>query len=130
MSESVVVVQEEGQLQDYSVDQLAGAIVLVLGAVASLLLVVWQSKCHCKVNLCYIFQCERRPPNEEELKTLKDQAKDLKNKQDANKQKKEDKKKASQRGAAATPRTQPATPRTDIESQEPEPEIEPTADIM
>jgi len=44
MSESVVVVQEEGQLQDYSVDQLAGAIVLVLGAVASLLLVVWQSK--------------------------------------------------------------------------------------
>ena len=122
--DSVVVVQEEGQLQDYSVDQLAGAIVLVLGAVASLLLVVWQSKCHCKVNLCYIFQCERRPPNEEELKTLKEQAKDLKNKE---KQKKEDKKeKASQRGAAATPRT----PRTDIESQEPEPEIEPTADLM
>lgn len=69
---------EEGQLQDYSVDQLAGAIVLVLGAVASLLLVVWQSKCHCKVNLCYLFQCERRPPNEEEMKSLKDQAKKLK----------------------------------------------------
>ena len=64
-----------GNLQDYSVDQLAGAIVLILGAVGSLLLVVWQSKCHCKVNLCYIFQCERRPPNEEEMKTLKDQAK-------------------------------------------------------
>ena len=119
MSESVVVVApEEGQLQDYSVDQLAGAVVLVLGAVASLLLVVWQSKCHCKVNLCYIFQCERRPPNEEELKTLKDQAKDLKNKQDANKQKKEDKKDKAR------------TPRTDIESQEPEPEPESTADIM
>jgi len=69
---------EEGQLQDYSVDQAAGAIVLVLGAVASLLLVVWQSKCHCKVNLCYIFQCERRPPNEDEMKSLKDQAKKLK----------------------------------------------------
>ena len=124
MSESVVVVApEEGQLQDYSVDQLAGAVVLVLGAVASLLLVVWQSKCHCKVNLCYIFQCERRPPNEEELKTLKNQAKDLKDKQD---KKKEDankqKDKASQRGAQ--------TPRTDIESQEPEPEPEPTADLM
>ena len=64
-----------GKLEDYSVDQLAGAIVLILGAVGSLLLVVWQSKCHCKVNLCYIFQCERRPPNEEEMKTLKDQAK-------------------------------------------------------
>lgn len=64
-----------GKLEDYSVDQLAGAIVLILGAVGSLLLVVWQSKCHCKVNLCYLFQCERRPPNEEEMKTLKDQAK-------------------------------------------------------
>ncbi len=71
---------EKGQLQDYSVDQAAGAIVLVLGAIASLLLVVWQSKCHCKVNLCYIFQCERRPPSEEEMKGLKDQATKLKDK--------------------------------------------------
>jgi len=67
MSES----QEEGQLQDYSVDQLAGAVVLVLGAIAGLLQVIWMSKCHCKVNLCYIFRCERRPPTEEEMKTLK-----------------------------------------------------------
>jgi len=67
-----------GQLQDYSVDQAAGAIVLVLGAVASLLLVIWQSKCHCKINCCWIFQCERRPPSEEEMKGLKDQAKKLK----------------------------------------------------
>ena len=78
----------EGQLQDYSVDQAAGAIVLVLGAVASLLLVVWQSKCHCKVNLCYIFQCERRPPNEEELKTLADEANKLKDKNAEKKQNK------------------------------------------
>ena len=119
MADSVVGVQEEGQLQDYSVDQLAGAVVLVLGAIAGLLQVIWMSKCHCKVNLCYIFRCERRPPTEEEMKTLQDKAKDLKNKQDANKQKKEDKKKAK-------------TPRTDIESQEPEPEpeIAPTADLM
>ncbi len=75
MSES-----DEGQLQDYSVDQLAGAVVLVLGAVASLLLVVWQSKCHCKVNLCYIFMCERRPPSEDEMKSLKEQASELKDK--------------------------------------------------
>jgi hypothetical protein len=53
------------------VDQLAGAVVLVLGAVAGLLQVIWMSKCHCKVNLCYIFRCERRPPTEEEMKTLK-----------------------------------------------------------
>ncbi len=61
-----------GQLQDYSVDQLAGAVVLVLGAVAGLLQVIWMSKCHCRVNLCYIFRCERRPPTEEEMKTLQD----------------------------------------------------------
>ena len=70
------------QVEPMSVDQLAGAVVLFLGAVGSLLLVVWQSKCHCRVNLCYIFQCERRPPNEEELKTLADEAKNMKEKTD------------------------------------------------
>jgi len=83
MSDSSVITvtaTEAGQLQDYSVDQAAGAIVLVLGAIASLLLVVWQSKCHCKVNLCWIFQCERRPPSEEEMEGLKDQAQKLKDK--------------------------------------------------
>ncbi len=80
MSES-----NEGRLQNYSVDQAAGAIVLVLGAVASLLLVIWQSKCHCKMNLCYIFQCERRPPNEEEMKDLEDQYKSMKDKKDGKK---------------------------------------------
>ncbi len=69
-----------GQLQDYSVDQAAGAIVLVLGAVAGLLQVIWLSKCHCRVNLCYIFRCERRPPTEEEMKSLKKKADELKNK--------------------------------------------------
>ena len=91
MSES----NEGGKLQNYSVDQAAGAVVLVLGAVASLLLVIWQSKCHCKMNLCYIFQCERRPPSEEEMKGLKDQAEKLKNKGE----KKPDKKPATPRKA-------------------------------
>ena len=68
-----------------SIDQLAGAFVMIAGAIGSLLLVVWQSRCHCKMNLCYIFQCERRPPNEEEMKGLKEQSKSLK-------EKKEDKK--------------------------------------
>ena len=68
----------EGQLQNYSVDQAAGAVVLVLGAIAGLLQVIWMSKCHCKVNLCWLFRCERRPPSEEEMKTLKDQVKEKK----------------------------------------------------
>jgi len=75
------------EVDPMSIDQLAGAVVLFLGSVGSLLLVVWLSKCHCKVNLCYIFQCERRPPNEEEMKSLKDQSKklkDMKKKEDNN----------------------------------------------
>lgn len=63
------------EIEKMSVDQLAGAFVMIAGAVGSLLLVIWQSKCHCRMNLCYIFSCERRPPNEEEMKSLKDQAK-------------------------------------------------------
>lgn len=71
MSESDEIIE----IDKMSIDQFAGAVVLILGAIGSLLLVIWQSKCHCKVNLCYLFQCERRPPNEEEMKSLKDQAK-------------------------------------------------------
>jgi len=70
------------EVEKMSIDQLAGAVVLFLGAVGSLLLVIWQSKCFCRVNLCYLFECERRPPNEEELNGLKDQAKKMKAKAD------------------------------------------------
>jgi hypothetical protein len=69
-----------------SVDQFAGAIVLILGAIGSLLLVVWQSRCACRCRIglsdhCYIFDCSREPPNEEELKTLAEEAKSMKDKQ-------------------------------------------------
>ena len=70
------------EVERMSVDQLAGAFVMIAGAIGSLLLVIWQSKCHCKMNLCYVFSCERRPPNEDEMKSLKDQAKNLKEKKD------------------------------------------------
>lgn len=65
-------------LEDFTIDQFAGALALSLGAVGSLLLVIWQSKCHCKINLCYLFTCERKPPPDELPKDLKD--KDNKNK--------------------------------------------------
>lgn len=108
---------EEGQLQDYSVDQLAGAIVLVLGAIAGLLQVIWMSKCHCKVNLCYLFRCERRPPTEEQMKSLKKKAEELKNKKDTLKKPKDPD------PDPETPRLVPSTPR----ASEPEPEPEPQA---
>ena len=61
-------------LENFTIDQFAGALALSLGAIGSLLLVIWQSKCHCKVNLCYIFTCERKPSLDVE------QPKDLKKK--------------------------------------------------
>ena len=82
MSEDGIEPEPVIEIDKMSIDQFAGAVVLILGAIGSLLLVIWQSKCHCKMNLCWIFQCERRPPSEEEMKSLKDQAKDLKKKTD------------------------------------------------
>lgn len=82
MSDETVTDDPFIDVEPMSVDQLAGAFVMIAGAIGSLLLVIWQSKCHCKMNLCYIFSCERRPPNEEEMKSLKQQAKDMKKKTD------------------------------------------------
>ena len=67
MSESEGLEISGGQLQDFTIDQLAGALALALGAVGTLLLVIWQSRCLCKCRLgfsdkCYIFSCERAPP--------------------------------------------------------------------
>jgi len=78
-----------GQLQDYTIDQLAGAFALALGAVGTLLLVVWQSRCLCKCRLglnekCELFYCERQPPDDEETAKLKEQQK---KKKDAKKKK-------------------------------------------
>jgi hypothetical protein len=59
--------QMAGQLQDFTVDQAAGAVALTLGALGSLLLVIWQSRCLCRCRIglsdsCYVFDCSREPP--------------------------------------------------------------------
>jgi len=112
--------ESEGQLQDYSVDQLAGAVVLVLGAIAGLLQVIWMSKCHCKVNLCYIFRCERRPPTEEEMKSLKKKTQELKEK----KENKNVEKTQSQQLEVEEQKTPRLIPKTQSQQSEPEIEIE------
>ena len=122
------------EVQPMSVDQLAGAVVLFLGAVGSLLLVVWQSKCHCKVNLCYLFQCERRPPNEEELKTLADEARSMKDKTDKM-MKKEEKIQKDEEAIleeVKSPRLVPKrkTSKDLFYETEPEPEPEPEIDKL
>ena len=115
INNKLLMSESEGQLQDYSVDQLAGAVVLVLGAIAGLLQVIWMSKCHCKVNLCYIFRCERRPPTEEEMKSLKKKAEELKNKKQDKILKKED---------SILKKEDEILKRTESGQLQPEPEIE------
>jgi len=71
MSESTSLELNGGRLQDFTIDQMAGAIALSLGAVGTLLLVIWQSRCVCRCRLgfsdkCYIFDCSREPPPIEE----------------------------------------------------------------
>jgi hypothetical protein len=71
MSESQDVIN----IEPMSIDQFAGSVVLILGAVGSLLLVIWQSKCACKCRIgwsdkCYIFDCSREPPSPDEVKEL------------------------------------------------------------
>jgi hypothetical protein len=62
-----------GRLQDFTIDQAAGAIALTLGAMGSLLLVIWQSRCLCRCRIgfsdqCYLFDCSREPPPEKKKK--------------------------------------------------------------
>ena len=58
---------EQFRIEPATVDQAAAALALLLGAVGSLLLIVWQSRCalRCRLGLsdsCYIFDCTREPP--------------------------------------------------------------------
>jgi|TARA_R110000796_G_scaffold5698_8_gene21001 hypothetical protein len=62
----------EIKIEPMSIDQLAGSFVLIMGAIGSLLLVVWQSRCECDLNLCYIIRCHRKPPPDEKIKKDKD----------------------------------------------------------
>jgi len=71
-----------GLLQEFNINELAGATGLMLGALGGLLAIIWKSRCHCKMNLCYICQCERKPPPENVVDSDEEivPPKDLKNK--------------------------------------------------
>ena len=79
-------------MEDFTISDLAQAVVLGLGAISALLLVLWQSRCLCRCRLgvsdqCYIFDCTREPPpiiNDEDPKGNgkdKDKDKDPKDKE-------------------------------------------------
>lgn len=64
----------EGLLQSFNINELAGATGLMLGALGGLLAVIWKSRCHCKMNLCYLCQCERKPPPTKEVDSSDEEA--------------------------------------------------------
>lgn len=52
------------RLENFTIDQFAGSLALVLGSVGGLLMIIWKSRCACRINCCYLFRCERLPPRE------------------------------------------------------------------
>lgn len=87
MSESSSIEVNGGRLQDFTIDQLAGATALVLGSVGGLLMIIWKSRCACRMRIgcsdkCYVFDCERKPPpdDSDDDDNTKDKDKDKKKK--------------------------------------------------
>lgn len=88
MSESSSIELNGGRLQDFTIDQLAGATALVLGSVGGLLMIIWKSRCACRMRIgcsdkCYVFDCERKPPpdnSSDDEDNTKDKDKDKKKK--------------------------------------------------
>jgi hypothetical protein len=68
-------------MEQFNINELAGATGLILGAVSGILVVVFKSRCYCKFRVgfndkCSICMCERKPPpdnieTEEENKPIK-----------------------------------------------------------
>lgn len=98
MSESSSIEVNGGQLQDFTIDQFAGATALILGSFGGLLMIIWKSRCACKVRLgmtdnCVCFECSRTPPpddieSDEESKDPVSNANQRSKTKDKNKKKK------------------------------------------
>ena len=61
-------------LQQFNINELAGATGLILGAVGALLAVIWKSRCYCRMNLCHLCFCERKPPPDKVVDSSEDEA--------------------------------------------------------
>ena len=72
-------------LQQFNINELAGATGLILGAVGGLLAVIWKSRCYCRMNLCHLCFCERKPPPDKNDSSDEDEKKDNKKKDDEKK---------------------------------------------
>tara|TARA_R110000823_G_scaffold53453_10_gene131669 strand:+ start:2361 stop:2603 length:243 start_codon:yes stop_codon:yes gene_type:complete len=54
-----------GELDDYSLDQVAGALALVLGSLGGLCLILFKSRCE-TISICWgLWSCNRKVPDAE-----------------------------------------------------------------
>ncbi len=76
------------KMEEFNINELAGATGLILGAVSGILVVIFKSRCYCKFrigcsdkfNLC---MCERKPPPD--VKDSEEEDNDKSNQKDKNK---------------------------------------------
>jgi len=76
------------RMEEFNINELAGATGLILGAVSGILVVIFKSRCYCKFrigcsdkfNLC---MCERKPPPD--VKDSEEEDNDKSNQKDKNK---------------------------------------------
>ena len=54
-----------GKMEDFTIDQFAGSMALILGSIGGLLMIIWKSRCKCGMNCCGLFKCSREPPTDE-----------------------------------------------------------------
>ena len=55
-----------GELANYTIDQVAGALALTLGSVGGLCLILFKSRCQ-RISICWgIWECDRKVAEEEE----------------------------------------------------------------
>jgi len=58
----IIYTMEIGKMEDFTIDQFAGSMALILGSIGGLLMIIWKSRCECDINLCYFCRCHRKPP--------------------------------------------------------------------
>ena len=111
--------ESEAPMEQFNINELAGATGLILGAVGGILAIIFKSRCYCKFrigcsdkfNLC---MCERKPPPDNI---------DIEDEEDPAKPKDKDKAKGKDKGKPKP--KPPAPPQVPApEGTEPEPEIE------
>ena len=56
-----------GKMEDFTIDQFAGSMALILGSIGGLLMIIWKSRCKCSMNCCYFNVVENHLPMKLEI---------------------------------------------------------------